>query len=497
MVPAAGPCRGRGAGLGPRCTRSGPGHGLVPGGSLRRWSWAVCAVVVCVCASGHSRVLFPVPSVFLLGTRPVPCADTAPVGPEDPTPGSRAYVRVCAPLGRVKQAGHQGTFWCAPPCPVAGLCALFVCPAPSWLRLPLLWWLLFLFPFFFLICAPGVTGVLCFLAWDALGLGVLCSSPFLLFFPPAPALPLSPFFLSPALLLFFFPACVGFFFLFSSVASCRAVLVVRCWGGLRVLGCGICCRRCAVSVLPRWGHIGAWSVLFGAPRLCLFSVCCCPSCCVFLVARTDGGSLPRASRSLLLCFLLWSRSALLAACRCPWVLLCGCPVAPGLVVMSHLVLVCVVLVSLVWCFVGCRVVLPPPPPECCPLFFSFSCRVCVDCAPPPPAVCGAPCFAVPGVLSCGAVVCGVVYFAFSLVLCVVLLLHGVLAPCCWVLWCAGSCCAVFGVLRSPVLLRSLLFYFCGVGPWRSVVLRAVSVCVVLCRGATCCSAWPCRGVFLC
>ena len=46
FLPAAGPCRGRGAGLAPRRTRSGPREGIVPGGSLRLRSWAACAAVV-------------------------------------------------------------------------------------------------------------------------------------------------------------------------------------------------------------------------------------------------------------------------------------------------------------------------------------------------------------------------------------------------------------------------------------------------------------------
>ena len=53
FVPAAGPRRGRGAGLAPRRTRSGPRDGVVPGGSLRRRSWAACAAVVGVCGPGH------------------------------------------------------------------------------------------------------------------------------------------------------------------------------------------------------------------------------------------------------------------------------------------------------------------------------------------------------------------------------------------------------------------------------------------------------------
>ena len=53
IVPAAGPRQGRGAGLAPRRTRSGPRDGVVPGGSLRRRSWAACAAVVGVCGPGH------------------------------------------------------------------------------------------------------------------------------------------------------------------------------------------------------------------------------------------------------------------------------------------------------------------------------------------------------------------------------------------------------------------------------------------------------------
>ena len=53
IVPPAGPGPGSGTGLAPRCTRSGPRDGVVPGGSLRLQSWAACAAVVCVCGPGH------------------------------------------------------------------------------------------------------------------------------------------------------------------------------------------------------------------------------------------------------------------------------------------------------------------------------------------------------------------------------------------------------------------------------------------------------------
>ena len=53
IVPATGPRQGRGAGLALRRTHSGPKDGVVPGGSLRRWSWAAYAAVVGVCGHGH------------------------------------------------------------------------------------------------------------------------------------------------------------------------------------------------------------------------------------------------------------------------------------------------------------------------------------------------------------------------------------------------------------------------------------------------------------
>ena len=53
IVPAAGPRRGRDSGLAPRRTRSGPRDGVVPGGSLRRRSWAACAAVSGVCGPSH------------------------------------------------------------------------------------------------------------------------------------------------------------------------------------------------------------------------------------------------------------------------------------------------------------------------------------------------------------------------------------------------------------------------------------------------------------
>ena len=63
--------RGGGSGLGPRRTHFGPGYGVVPSGSVRPRSWAVCTALVCVRRPRHSRGRFPRPSVFGRGCRPV------------------------------------------------------------------------------------------------------------------------------------------------------------------------------------------------------------------------------------------------------------------------------------------------------------------------------------------------------------------------------------------------------------------------------------------
>ena len=188
---------------------------------------------------------------------------------------------------------------------------------------------------------------------------------------------------------FFFLACFSFVFrsFFSRFpppfSFFRAVTVVRCGGGLCVLGCGVC-----------------WCVLLGrcAPAgggLRLLCVVRCslvvPVPCVLLpvVLRVCGGAvlaaLPRAACGALLgCFVLWSCSAALEACCSPWVLWWGCPVSPGLVLLFRLVSVCVVLVSLVWCFAplwGAVWFCPPPPPAPPPravrcFFFFWLCSLC-------------------------------------------------------------------------------------------------------------------------
>ena len=53
IVPAAGPRQARGAGLDLRHTHSGPRDGIVPGGSHRRRSRAVCAALIGLCEPSH------------------------------------------------------------------------------------------------------------------------------------------------------------------------------------------------------------------------------------------------------------------------------------------------------------------------------------------------------------------------------------------------------------------------------------------------------------
>ena len=160
--------------------------------------------------------------------------------------GCQARVRcVCACaflLRRVGRAGLPGPFWCASPFPVAIHGALLVCPAPSGLGLPCLWFFLRLF---FCFCAPRVCGVPCFPALSALGRGVLWSAPplfcfsFALFFLPLPA---GVFFFCLFFCLFFFRCPVFFLssspsFLFFFALPCCAGCAVPGWC---VLGCGAC-----------------------------------------------------------------------------------------------------------------------------------------------------------------------------------------------------------------------------------------------------------------
>ena len=327
IVPAAGPCRGKGAGRAPRRTRSGPRDGVVPGGSLWLRSWAACAAVVWLVwtrsltrpvsrtvrlATGDSA---SAPGLFRVD------ADTAPFGSEDATPGSRACVRVHALLGRVGRAGLPGAFWGASPflwpflvrsllflplpgwgCPVCGCCWSFLfsfSPSPPSLRSRCV-----------LLCV--FSGLGCLGPWCLVAPPFFCCPPLLLslafpaFWLPGASAPPPPLFFSSFVscfsffrffLLFFAGCAVGGGFVClgtSGVPACASVVLslsllcvrwlvlrgVRCWAWLSsavswwVL---VSCFGGAVLVWPRDSPPcrSAWCVLvFRCPVLCSVALCC-------------------------------------------------------------------------------------------------------------------------------------------------------------------------------------------------------------------------------
>ena len=306
IVPAAGPRRGRGAGLAPCRTRSGPRDGVVPGGSLGRWSLAACAVVVGVCGPGQSRVRFPdtvrwstgdltgAPGLFRVD------ADTSPCGSEDATPGSCACTRVLVLPGWVGRAGLPGAFWCASP-----------------LLWPLCPSVLVLF-FFFGPLRAGVTPFLSF-SWPA------CLS--VVFFPslfvrprclfaysgsgpgcPGPWHPTRFFFLWPAL-----------FFLFDSPRPPFPLLPVRPPPFfVRRFGAPppryLFCWSPAVR-LPVFSRRFFFRLAFGAPP---------PPSCVFRGCRRCRSVFRVFPPLLRSCLLAWRPSAVPAFCRPPSPLVCAC-----------------------------------------------------------------------------------------------------------------------------------------------------------------------------
>ena len=405
---------------------------------------------------------------------------------------SRACVCVCVPLlaasiglaSRPRFSAAHLFLW------AVWVCSLFARPPLRWA--PLVCGCCCVFSFF-----PFSLRVLV-----ALGLGVLLSRPPSFLFSP----PLSP-------ILFLFYLCfllVAFFFHFLFYFF-RCVLSVRCGAGSYVLGCALCCAVLLWPFYPGRGRFVLALCRSVLPR-CACSLCVV-SCRVSRVPwrRAGAVSLPcAASGALFGCFVLLSCSAALAACRFPPVLWWGCPVAPGLVVLFRLALVCLVLVSLVLCLprcgVPCGVVHPPRPPARCALFFSLG--GCAGSAAPRLVL-------VPCVVRCRAlclvVLRCVVCCAFCLVLYGVLVLGRVLVPYCPERCCAGSCCAVSVVFCCCVLLSSLLVFLCVV-PCLSVLPRAVSVSLVLCRVAFLCwfalrcavwcsavpwcLSWPCAVLFV-
>ena len=324
-----------------------------------------------------------------------------------------------------------------------------------------------------------------------------CCLPPPFFLPHAP----HPFFLPAFVVCFLLPSSILFFF-----RCCAPPFVLHC----AVLEWFACPWSWAVlvcigdSVVPRWGPVCAYAVLFNAPWLCLFSGCCCLSCCVCPMAAF----LLPVFAPVACC--LWCPACVL----CPLLLVCGAcglwlPLAAvvgsplsGFVVLSRLVLVYVVLVCLVWCFAPFwdAVLCPPPllPRVLCAVLCYVGCGLVLF----PPTGCGALCCAVSCVLSCGAAVCGVACSAFCLVLGGVLVLGVVLAlvlmcpSCCGLLLCAVVFSRVSFFRRCSLPSPGALgcFCLCGAVPWCVLLfgvalLRCVLVLVsaALCWLVLCCA----------
>ena len=348
FVPAAGRCRGRGAGRVPRRTRSGPRYGVVPGGSLRLQSWATCAAVVWrVWTRSLTR---PVSRTIRLstgdsaGAAGLFCvdADTCPCGSEDAAPGSCACAHVRAflagsggPASRARFGAPHLFLWlflvpslsARPPSgwgqPVCGFSCFLLLLCPPCLRR-------------FVFSGPG-----CLRPWRLVppppSVGV-----FFDFFSPPPRPPclrsfvfsgpgcLGPWRLVPPLpvFLFFFP--FSFFFFFFPLFRAPLASGVPCFPALGALGlCALCpppppllffscffpvpwCACCAVLRLCVPGSVACWCVLLWAlcfggglsvlalrrsvPPACASSFCVV-ACCVARArsGRAGGVALPCAA----------------------------------------------------------------------------------------------------------------------------------------------------------------------------------------------------------
>ena len=450
IVPAAGPRRGRGAGLSASYPFGAPRWGCP-------WRVPPASVLGCVRCGGwrvRTRSLTrPVSRTVRLSTGDSAGApglfrvdaDTSPCGSEDATPGSRACLRVLALLGRVGRAGLPGAFWCASPFPLAALSFCFAWPPPGWGC-----------PSLFRCCCLSLLVV--FLGLLLLGSRLVCvlrlavGCSLVVAPPPRPPLCLG---LSSLLLV----ALVFFFFFFFLLSPCAPVVSGFLWfPAPGALGLGACVV-CFVG-LP----------LLGSP-------CACPSFVLspWLLAAPawllPPPPPPFVSRGFRSC-----RSVLCAVlcCASPGAVRCCAALLP--VVSPGVVLACAVLRSFgaaACCAVPSGAARRSGP---CAL------RRCVlRCSPALCALCvlswrGGACCAFP-VLS---VLCGAVLrCAGALALCC-----WCCACCCWrsVLWCAAVCCAV-----------SCGVPWCGAGsggPWLSAggVFRCRCPCLAA-WSASLCLVW--------
>ena len=261
MVPAAGPCRGRGAGLALRRTCLGHRDGVVPGGSLQRPSWAACAAVVWHVDPVTHASRFPYRMSFDAGLGR--CTGAVLCGCRHlPFRVGVCYARVpCAcPCACSSWPGRAG--W--PPgrvlvhltFPVAVVRACFVSSALSRLRLPCP--CLFVSAFRSLFCIFSAAVVLAFRA-------LLCLGPCVSSHPPLRLCCFSLFFPLAGPLLFFLPVrlspCSRFVPLLRAPPPPRSFVVFCFFASSRFLGRLFQFR------------------LGGVP--CLPTLRCCVPCCSF------------------------------------------------------------------------------------------------------------------------------------------------------------------------------------------------------------------------
>ena len=450
IVPAAGPRRGRGAGLSASYPFGAPRWGCP-------WRVPPASVLGCVRCGGwrvRTRSLTrPVSRTVRLSTGDSAGApglfrvdaDTSPCGSEDATPGSRACLRVLALLGRVGRAGLPGAFWCASPFPLAALSFCFAWPPPGW-GCPSLFRCCCLSPLVVFLGLPLLGSRLVCVLRLAVGCSLVVAP------PPRPPLCLGfSSLLLVALVFFFFfflllspyaPVVSGFLG-FPAPGALGLGACVVCFVGLPLLGSPCACPSFVLS--PWLLAAPAWLLLPPPPPLCpavfvLAARCCVPCCAVRPPVRC--GAAPRCC----------------ALCRpvlC-WRVLCCARLVPLLVA-------------------PCPLALPVALGPC-------ALRRCVlRCSPALCALCvlswrGGACCAFP-VLS---VLCGAVLrCAGALALCC-----SCGACCCWrlVLWCAAVCCAVSCGVPS-----------CGAGsggPWLSAggVFRCRCPCLAA-WSASLCLVW--------
>ena len=413
-----------------------------------------------LCAPVVSGLLwFPAPGALGLGT--VFCLFVS----ASRCPALRARSpRLCLPLGR----GLLPRGCCPPPPPSPFVSPRFrrSCSVPWFFFLPL--------------CAPVVSGFLWFLAPGALGLGaVRC----LLCWPSASRLSVR------SRLFRAFRLAVGCSlvvdappppFVSRGFRRCRSVLCAVCCAVLCVPGCRAAPRCCALCrpvwcsrvlccfVAPvwcrcllrhalwrcplPWGPVLCGAVFCGVPSCCVLcavcvlpwrggACCCLPLCFVLCVSRGAVLCVPCPLRSVRCC-------ASLCLCACVVLFVwCVLLLAPG-AVLRCCVLCCFLWYAVVRCWVWWPVVVCW---WCVSVSVSLSDRVV--------------CFAVVGVMCCGAllpcvVCCGAVLSRGAVLLC-----SAVVLRCCWGLFC------------PPVACRAVLC--CAVG-WLCCLLPGGGVCVLWC-----------------